>query len=681
MKKIATYCSLLVLGGCLTDSSVDTARTTISSKTDTHTSTGTSSRKNSSTTSSSTLNKLSGISGISTAITEANRAKILTAFNAWNKANSDKIISVTTTTQASALDYLAQANKDSEPLNISNMITTINALETKYNSYTPQKTQYDALQPYSLKLSTDFDSTDEYVTYLQSAVDSSLITQKPGSFVDGVDGKTATQQYIEYVEKTYFDKIKANASFTSIDGQYATMDYTSALYTEAMGKLNTKLSELDSSISTLKNEIVAKLKVLDPKVKEFPLTIDKLVKYYIQQGYILSAIKEVQYLKDISVSTSDMKSNNASISYVYNSGLEDYVIDINDGSTIEFKASDFKKDTSIRSYVATKERNNVTYANAIVFMPYLHNYLTAGGSSANELNQRRINALTIFNKIKSGTASTAEQQTFITWVKVGNSSSTYVDIEQIKDQSSESYKNLIKAIDILSSTTNCNFALSKTVGVTDSIYLGGTYTGLSYSDFGIWNKKTSTTYDGNATLKQYLSNSSAKTTNTSRNIAFFSGLESFKRAFEPDQSLDNTKYKTFTGSTIAYATLNGKSSDNTVEKFLSGSASLNVYQRDVIGNLKLAFSDFYGLSIDGIDLTNPDFTSTNAPYISTSCPSCNWIASGNVTFTGSLSGSQYGLETNKPDEIVGNYRIYTSDVNDSTKYSNVTIVGAFGVKK
>ncbi|MBR1544633.1 MAG: hypothetical protein IJ638_01655, partial [Alphaproteobacteria bacterium] len=618
----------------------------------------------------------SNIAEISSTITEQNKARITKAFDAYNKANPTSVTQKSNANIESALAYLAKANADTNQIDISNMISAANTLKTNYQAYTTNNSNITELKKY--QLNTQGSMTDaQYVQYLQNNVNTSIATKKfsecTGTVVDGTVTQTPEQEYIVDVQTKYYNSMLSNSTLKTIfssDWLASLTSVSASDFNTTIGKINSKITELNSTIETEKTEMLNQLKILDTSTTQLPLALSSVVNYWSEQAKILSAISNVEYLKDPTVSQSDMKTSSSDITYKYSSALKDYIMNLKDDTNnIEFLASDFKKDESARAYVASKETSTVL-DNAYVWMPNLQNYLTSGGSQSSETEARRLEALSIFNAIKNGNATSIQKETFKTWAD------GYIDLDNIQNQSSTDYQSLTKAIDILSSPKNCSFALQSTKKISNIVYLGGNYAKLSFSDFGIYDKKTEVIYNGNSNV---LSASGYSSSTTSDNItSFFSGLESFKQAYVADLTKTDTDKITFTGNTIAYAKLDGTNTS----QFLTGNATLNIYKRNVTGDLKLSFDKFYGFTISGIDLSNKDFSTTNTPVISTSCDSCGWITS-DKSFTSTISGAQYGLDQNTPIEAVGSYSFTTPDVN-TTKFptaTSATITGAFGVKK
>ena len=699
MKKLLTYCSLFILTGCLTDSGTTVSRVN-TSKTTTGTNSGskTNTRKNETTTT-STLGALSNIKSIENLVTTENNNRIINAFKKYNEGQSaeDKKVSADKTNIAQATEYLKQAKIGN--INISEMITAIDTLVAKYYEYSPKKLSYDTLSKYSLELQGNKDET-AYAEYLVNNVNQSIITKKKDDFT-GTDTQSATAQYIAYVQKTYFDKIKTDATFTSsVTSDYAGKDYTADNYIGLMTALNTKKGELKTNTSALESEIKTNLKKLDPTVNEIPLTIESVISYWQKQLKILNVIKDVSYLSSSTIDSNDMKTNvlgnDITVGYTYNKALNDYTLDLKKNEyTVSFKATDFKKDANHLSYTATNKRDDEVVENSAVFMTNLKKYLSDGGKTSDEIKARAEYAIKLFKAIKSEAdrkdgdttvyANDAQKTEFL------NLTNGFVsNINNLTDSSSEDYKNFNIALIILQSKgmTPEDFGLKKTVSTTDTVYLGGNYAGLSFSDFGVWNISSSNTYTGNKTLLNYLKDTVAKDTSSSENYSFYSGLDSLKQRTLKDESMGD-KEIVFTGNTIGYGTLTGKAEADTQKVNLNGTAKLNVTARDANAYLTLTFPKWYGFRINGINLQNKDgfskeFTgNTSEAYINSSCTSCGWFKSdenGSIKLTGSVNGAQYGLEENTPTEAVGVYKITSSDV-DTEKYTDIKIEGAFGVKK
>ncbi len=684
MRKLITYCSLFILTGCLTSGGSGSYRSSVKTKTGgKKTEKKENPRKKSDDVStSSTLKYLSRAETVKDKVLETNSKAIKKSFETYNRnvTTVDDKLTVNEANLAKADEYLIASTRTENPIDISSMISTITSLQSDYIEYTAYKSAYDSLN-HVLKTSADFTNANEYANYLQSNAESGILKEQKVSTVREVDDAV----YIAKIEKAYFDYLKKHISgLTSVDyTAYSSADGSSAAYTDLMTNLAAQVETQKSSMDTKKDAVISDLKALDPSVNELPLTINDVVKYWRTQQKILIAIQNTKYLPDVSTKTDDMKSvalnedlNTVNIKYVYNKGLEDYTLDAGkaNGETLSFKASDFEKDTITRSYVAKKASDEETIENAITFLPNLWAYLNNGGKTDSEFKKRKDYAQTVFVKVKNGTATVGEKADFENWVKDPNTGISFINIENLSNVSSDDYKNWNIANIILKSAKDVDFTLTKKETKTDTVYLGGAYTGLTFSDYGIWQTKASSYYTGNKTLLSYLSSTSAKSVNVVGNYMFYSGLESFKQAYPANQTRGSVS---FVGNTLAYADLVGTSGER-ISKQLIGAAKLSISPASV-ADLTLGFEGWYGFTIEGIDVSTPDFSSENPAKITTSCASCGWVKS--PTFTSKVFGSQYGLDAEKPTEAVGAYKIETNDVADPSKYTKVIIKGAFGVKE
>ena len=313
MKKILTYCSLLVLAGCLTDGGVTDRRTPHTKlKDDSQTnndnnSEKTNPRKNASATTNSTLGKLSNIASISNTILNQNITRINNAFLAYNngKENSEKIrISTNGNNEnyVKALEFLAATKRETNPVKIEDMITAIDDLKTSYNPYKATKDSCATLA-YTLKTSDDFTSTENYAVYLQQNVNSSITNAKRGE---------NTIEYITKVEEAYFNKLQKALREAGIPDDttytaYTEADKSSTAYKNLMAKALSTRTQLESDLQIKSAAVLADLKRLDPTITAMPLTVDSIVSDWIDKQKILIAINGIDYLPDIKTNTNDMK--------------------------------------------------------------------------------------------------------------------------------------------------------------------------------------------------------------------------------------------------------------------------------------------------------------------------------------------------------------------------------------
>ena len=314
MKKILTYCSLLVLAGCLTDGGVTDRRTPHTKlKDDSQTnndnnSENTNPRKNASATTNSTLGKLSNIASISNTILNQNITRINNAFLAYNngKENSEKIrISTNGSNEnyVKALEFLAATKRETNPVKIEDMITAIGDLKTSYNSYKATKDSCATLA-YTLKTSDDFTSTENYAVYLQQNVNSSITNAKRG--------ENNTIDYITKVEEAYFNKLQKALREAGIPDDttytaYTEADKSSTAYKNLMAKALSTRTQLESDLQIKSAAVLADLKRLDPTITAMPLTVDSIVSDWIDKQKILIAINGIDYLPDIKTNTNDLK--------------------------------------------------------------------------------------------------------------------------------------------------------------------------------------------------------------------------------------------------------------------------------------------------------------------------------------------------------------------------------------
>ena len=574
-----------------------------------------------------------------------------------------------------ALSYIVASKRTTNPVSMDSVIDTIDLLNTNYTTLTATTTTKENLSNLPrLPVKNDSDSYEYYAASIGPQITrDEIATKDRNSDEFKTAGNLDYEKYIKYVYEAYYDYIREDETYKTnvsdaLSGSEDEKKYTAENYTSLFDELDNKISDLDNDINAQKSDICNNLETLTgTTVSEVPANMNDVLSYWNLQKQILTTIKNLNYTPNTVV-------------YNYNNALEDYTLDLSSNNkTVTFKANEFKLDTANRSYTATKDRDAVVTEEAIVTFPNLWIYLNAGGSSTTEFTARKNNVLAVFNAVKNNSATTAQIQDFKTWVTDPSTGTIMIDKDKLSNSSTEDSKLFDAVYKTLNSSKDVSLALSSTVKTTDTVHLGGNYSKLSFADYGVWKISKVTEYSGNDNLLTYYGKKNPEVSQ-SYIYPFFSGLDSLKQAYVADAASQN---KTFTGNTIAYATLVGLNSSNTIEKALTGSAKLNINMADVTGTLSLVFEDWYQFNISGLDLSNKDgFYKENATTSLTTpstMTSNNWLKSPDFTTT--VSGVQYGLKENTPVEAVGAYSIETTGVAAPEKYSKLVIEGAFGVKE
>lgn len=595
----------------------------------------------------------------------ANTAKIKIAFEKYNaNATSENKITISDSNFSIASKAL------DDKLTIATRKTNLqNTLNEYNNNYLPVLTKYNKSKDTYVPLTYN----GKYTNRDSATEDINGFAVRLNSIVANTYADFSTLSHEEYVEQTLLGWA------TAIQKALGKIDTLSTINIEA--QFNTLYSELSTAISTAssnltskKADLLAKIKVVDSSITDFPLTIETLMKYYLLEKNILSAIENLEgYVKIPTLSDnsytaksfSDTSSDKAVV-FSYDSVNKDYILTLKDLSndtnhiknrTVAFKASDFKIGTNY--YMAEKKDGNYTSSQvSYTFLPNLKSYLNAGGSF--DVQTRRKYAENLIKNIQYNVSPTQEEMNlFNNWF-----GTSYAIGDKITNT------NDIKTALSILSKVSANFDITKENTITDIVKIGGRALGLSYSDFGLWTIKGATTFTGDKDLLLAKKDTEAKNNYYYFDTPFFTGFNQFETNFTKQTTAGINTTTVFKGKTFGSAT------KGDVRKDLSGTATLSVLNQEAKGKLTLNFDKWYTFSFSDINLENTSGFSLTGSTVSvdnTLKSSDILITAPSSGITGNLSGKLYGVEAGKPEEAVGIFDINTTD--------SVKINGAFGVKK
>ncbi len=753
MKKIFTYCSLLILTGCLSTGGTDISRNNDPNQRSNKNKDENKNNNSSERGSNKVLSSLSRIPTISNVINEKNKSVIKNAINAYNKLQ----VSNNTKISENDIDYMNNLlAKDADAKKLNTLITQYLSLatnlannapisnemkelskqiipiitiyypeydesffeniltdkNTKLTSLTNTNTQIHNLLTSTVRLSTISSILDAYDNGTVSAqtfggyekneqelkiYTTYLLDKKRSDFSSDKDyaewlstnavkakdiklssftGDTAYTDYITRVENLYIDEIKKRIK-----------DIEGSTYEEIKASLETIISNKTANLDAIKAFIISKIKTLDTTFTDDKIfSLANYVNYYKKESYILTAIKDVKYIPNIDLDKNNSlisaNGDSATIQYEYSDLLDDYILSLSkDTNNVQFKASDFKEATL--SHIATTNKTLSTVENYYVFMPNVKNFIYAGGNFDSEINARKDYVSKLIKKVKEKNASNEEKAEFtsLTGIAIPENGNEFSvkDIEKL---------NLVLSI---IQKKNPDFSVSKINNISNTVRLGGYDAKLTFSDFGLWNIKNTTSYNGEASIIE--NDPSRFQTNSSNSVyPFYSGINQFKTGYQTllknDYGNDINAGQTylFSGNTFAYVEKVGKNSSIPTEnQDVSGSAKLIINNDTGIGDLTLDFKDWYSFKVGNINFKNDDgFTKNNNLTITNSTNAKGILFGAGATFTSSLDGAMYGIETNRPTEAVGKYTLSTTSVGGDTnndKYEKINVYGAFGVKK
>ncbi len=595
----------------------------------------------------------------------ANKAKIKSAFEKYNaKATSENKITISDSNFSIASKVL-----DDKSTIATRKTNLQNALNEYNNNYLPVLTKYNKSKDTYVPLKYN----GKYTNRDSATEDINGFAVRLNSIVANTYADFSKLSRKEYVEQTLLGWATAiqkalgktdTLSTTNIEAQFNT------LYSE----LSTAISTASSNLTSKKADLLAKIKVVDSSITDFPLTIETLMKYYLLEKNILSAIENLEgYVKIPTLSDnsytaksfSDTSSDKAVV-FSYDSVNKDYILTLKDLSsdtnhiknrTVAFKASDFKIGTNY--YMAEKKDGNYTSSQvSYTFLPNLKSYLNAGGSF--DVQTRRKYAENLIKNIQYNVSPTQEEMNlFNNWF-----GTSYAIGDKITNT------NDIKTALSILSKVSANFDITKENTITDIVKIGGRALGLSYSDFGLWTIKGATTFTGDKDLLLAKKDTEAKNNYYYFDTPFFTGFNQFETNFTKQTTAGINTTTVFKGKTFGSAT------KGDVRKDLSGTATLSVLNQEAKGKLTLNFDKWYTFSFSDINLENTSGFSLTGSTVSvdnTLKSSDILITAPSSGITGNLSGKLYGVEAGKPEEAVGIFDINTTDF--------VKINGAFGVKK
>ena len=652
MKKFFAYSSLIILGGCLSSSDGD-----IGVRGDINTSmrpTGGSGSSSSSSNRNSSLATLTKIDSVSSSVEKENTNRILKAFALNGLKYTEKSKEYT-------IAKNALLNNSKSP--IATRITNLNKFLTLYTD------DYKSNVENKAKYSEFYLSQGPLASY---EVDS-VMTEEAKAYAkflsENVKSGTDYSESIAYINAVH--------SYLLNEINKLGLGTTYASYNEAYTALGNAISTLTTSISSTESSMLNALKVLDPAITELPFKLDTVVEYYKSEVDVLKVVKDVSLLQNPSRDYNTALSGNSfsdggdEVRYVYNSTLKDYTIK-NDTSSVEFKASDFSLDG--KAYVASSKKQSFLTNDFYTFMPNLKSYIYAGGAFDDEIKSRIQNVRAILEKKKAGTVLSSEEQTiFDKWFSGTNFS--YGEVDGKTDVSS--------LLNDLFAKNSVDLTIDKKVSSVETVRLGGQALGLSFVDFGIWEREILTSYSGDENILSKNPSGNLVNSLTYPSTAFYLGMTDLKTGYAKKDT-DLGKTITFQGNTLAVATKVGKDSTTPwVKEDLSGVAKLVISNDTLKGDLTLDFDKYYTFAYKGFDVSSPDF-SYGSVEVSTpnKVLSSVQFASG-ASFTTMMNGSMYGLEAGNPTEAAGYYNINSANVGgvNSEKYSKININGSFGVKR
>lgn len=564
-------------------------------------------------------------------------------------------------------------------------------------SYYENKALLNDYNKYLLgKKRSDFSSDKDYADWLSA---------NATSFSKNRASYASDAAYITAVQTAYFNWVKVLSGLEN----YAKSSYSADDYNAIMNALSSKRSSLANVVKTLEDVMVGALKKLDSTYTsdELPLTLSQYIAFFRNQKKILSAISGVDYIYDVTVhpegavsatSTGD-ESSKSVLTYDYNSAISDYILNFRETSksgtnkndtVVSFKASDFS--ASGKAYVATSTRTVSKTEDYYTFLSGVESYVYGGGVLDAEVEQRRKYALSVFTRVQNGTATDAEKAVLKQWLGSNFSSDiTSVAFSSLTDNEKLKFNLAMYML----GKEKPDFTVDKARIITDTVKLGGTVAGLTFSDFGIWSIKGMNKYTGDEQL--LAKNLDGKFSSDIYHVQypFISGMSQFKQGYASDSTLAAGKSVVFKGNALGVATLSGNNPNNTLVKDLSGSATLTVANdlqtkngvSSIYGNLSVNFDNYYSFKFADIDVASKNgFKSSNVSIESSSkVANTDKFQFGNSpTLSGSVTGQMYGLETNRPTEAVGMFDVSSKTIhNDPTNstYSKLTVEGAFGVKK
>ena len=327
------------------------------------------------------------------------------------------------------------------------------------------------------------------------------------------------------------------------------------------------------------------------------------------------------------------------------------------------------------------DKNLNTNENYYTFMPNVKNFIYAGGNFDSEINARKIYISNLIKKIKDKTASDEEKNEFTTLTNI-----------VIPNNDTEFSQQDVKKMDLILSILqkkNPNFSISKTNNISNTVRIGGNIAKLTFSDFGLWNIKRTTSYEGDAGIIEN-NPSNFQTSSSNEVYPFYSGIEQFKTKWQTLQkddlgnAINAGKTYIFSGNTFAYVEKVGKNlSIPTESQDVSGSANLMIKNDTGIGDLNLNYNNWYSFKIGNINLKNVGFSRNNDVSITDTNNAKGILFGAGATFTSTLNGAMYGIEENKPTEAVGKFTLSTTNVGgdpNNEKYQKINVYGAFGVK-
>lgn len=546
------------------------------------------------------------------------------------------------------------------------------------------------------KKRSDFSSDKDYADWLSS---------NATSFSGNRASYTSDATYITAVQTAYFNWVKVLSGLEN----YAKSSYSADDYNAIMNALSSKRSSLADVVKTLEYVMVDALKKLDSTYTsdELPLTLSQYIAFFRNQKKILSAISGVDYIYDVTVhpegtvsatSTGD-ESSKSVLTYDYNSAISDYILNFRETSksgtnkndtVVSFKASDFS--ASGKAYVATSTRTVSKTEDYYTFLSGVESYVYGGGVLDAEVESRRKYALSVFTRVQNGTATDAEKTVLKQWLGSNFSSDiTSVAFSSLTDNEKLKFNLAMYML----GKEKPDFTVDKARIITDTVKLGGTVAGLTFSDFGIWSIKGMNKYTGDEQLLAKNLDGRFSSDTYHVQYPFISGMSQFKQGYASDSTLAAGKSVVFKGNALGVATLSGNNPNNTLVKDLSGSATLTVANdlqtkngvSSIYGNLSVNFDNYYSFKFADINVASKSGFKSSNVSIESSSKVANidkFQFGSSPTLSGSVTGQMYGLETNRPTEAVGMFDVSSKTIhNDPTNstYSKLTVEGAFGVKK
>ncbi|MBD5405062.1 hypothetical protein HDR59_00760 [bacterium] len=461
-------------------------------------------------------------------------------------------------------------------------------------------------------------------------------------------------------------------------------------------ELCTIKTQIDKDYYDIKNELLTKLKGIDPSVKEIPLSLENLITYYKLEQSILKAVESVDYIISSTPTSSNYTATSLyddeetkTVKFIYDENSKSYTLLLSDirieedtenskankGDKddtekepiktireVKFNASDFVSTDNY--YIASKSLN---VSEPVIYKTYFNNlkdYINAGGNYDFEISKRKNEAINIIKRVIYNQYPTYDDINYFNeWF------GTALSVDGFSQSDVSSYLSEAQlAISILNKT-NAIFDISTINKITDTVKLGGPSLKLSYSDFGLWTIKESTEYTGDKDLISAKKDTEVENSYSYIDNPFFTGLDEFKAAFSPKEGAAINETTKFYGKTIASASKGDTRND------LVGKATMTIDNQDATGSVNLSFDKWYSFIFNNIDFSNSNGFALNDTVVSVEGRANDTdikITATKDNVKGNIAGSLYGPDVNNPTEGVGAYNIIADDFK---------LDGAFGVKK